>query len=182
MLWKILLFTFILAIGQLSAYAHVDSSNNGVNIMMHINPNDTPTMEQTTDFNVYFNDAKNQFRLENCDCKYKIESNYNNATNLVIEGMLSHEYSNDNSTRFAYDFKDPGSYKITFVGEPKTEIADNDKFSNFQASFDLWVNQKTGQGIKDSILINYFAYLLITLTIVYFGWLTVGILRHLSQG
>ena len=180
MFWKILLFIFILAIGQLSVFAHVDLANNGINVLMHINPNDTPTTEQTTNFNVYFNDAKNQFRLENCNCKYSLESNQNNATNLVVERMLNPEYSNDNSTRFDYDFSDPGGYKITFAGEPKIGIADNDKFLNFLISFDFWVNQKTGQGIKDSIWTYYFAYLLIALTTVYFGWLAIGILRHLG--
>ena len=180
MFWKILIFTLILAIGQLSAYAHVDSSDNGINVMTHINPNDTPTTEQTTDFNVYFNDSKNQFRLENCSCKYKIQSNQNNITNIITEDMLNSETKNSNFTRFNYDFADPGSYKITFVGEPKIGIANNDKFSSFRVSFDFWVNQKTGQGIRDSIWINYFAYLMITLTLGYFGWLAIGILRHLG--
>ena len=179
-IFKLFVLLFVLIVGQLSVQAHVSSSDNGIDIMMHINPNDTPTTEQTTDFNVYLNDSKNKFRIDNCICVYKIQSNQNTTTNSITQSILNSQGNNDNSTRFNYDFKDPGSYTITFVGEPKVETANNDKFSNFRVSFDFWVNQKAGQGIKDSVWVYYFTYLIIFLTLVYFGWLVIGILRHLG--
>jgi hypothetical protein len=173
MLWKFLLFIFILGTGQIPALAHVNSFNNGIEVTMHIEPNDSPTKDQKAIFQVYFNDSANKFRGENCDCFYTLKSEQKEVKlPLQVLSKSTYDYSS-----FDTNFDKEGQYTITFSGNPKVQAAEDSKFKDFQVSFNFRVDQKVGENIKDSIWLYHLAYIIIILITFYIGWLGLEILR-----
>lgn len=154
--------------GQIPLLAHVNSSNNGIEITMHIEPNDSPTTDQKTVFQVYFNDSANKFRGQNCDCFYTLKSELK-ETKLPLQVLSKSTYDYSN---FGINFDREGAYTIIFSGKPKDATTENNKFKDFEIPFNFRVDQKAGENIKDSIWLYYAAYIVIVIVLFYLAWIS----------
>ncbi len=170
---KILVFFIALSIFVLSipASAHQTGRNNGIEITMHIEPNDAPTTTRTAGFKTYLSDTQNVFRGENCDCNYGIKSE-RGVTKFSMTVVSKETYSFAN---FGVDFAQPGVYSITYSGEPKANLDESKNFNPFNISFDFRVEAEEGNTIKDSIWMYYLAYILIITSIFYLVWVVIQI-------
>lgn len=171
MLVKILFVVLIFSSILLPVQAHQTNRNNGIEITMHMEPNDAPTTTQTAIFKAYFNDIENKFRGENCECFYEIQSERGvNKFPFKVLSKESYDYSS-----FGVDFEKAGPYTVVFSGQPKPNITENKQFKPFSIAFNFHVESEEGNTIKDSIWMCYMAYITIILVLFYLGWVGVQI-------
>lgn len=170
---KIICFCLILFSINIPVQAHQTVQNNGIEITMHIEPNDAPTTTQTASFKTYFSDSNNKFQGSNCDCFSEIKSERGvNKFPMKILSKASYDYAN-----FAVNFQKPGQYTIIFTGKPKQGLEENKNFRAFEIPFNFRVETESGQTIKDSIWLYYLAYILIILVLFYLLWIGIQLFQ-----
>ena len=179
MFLKILIFGIIfttLCQVSIPALAHVSSVDNGIEVMMHIDPGDAPATGQSTFFNIYYQDANSKFRIQNCDCIYTIEPNF--KAGFDTQKISNLKQTSENFASFETNFTNAGSYKITIAGEPKAGTTASDTFSSFQISFDFYVDSPASDNTHKSILVDYGTTLFVLLIILYLGWIAFDVFKN----
>ena len=118
------------------ASAHVLKVDGDIGAVLHINPDDNPTIGGSTDYIMTFDDDSGRFSLPNCDCNVSIiEGGKIIATKPLV-------ISNSEESENHYTFLKPDVYTMRFTGTPKQPGA----FQAFTLNYEVRVtNGKTPQ-------------------------------------
>lgn len=118
------------------ASAHVLKVDGDIGAVLHINPDDNPTVGESTDYVMSFEDASGRFSLPKCDCMVSI---VRNGQTLVTKPLAN---SGNEISENHYTFTKPGVYDMRFTGTPKQS-------GNFQPfTLDYEVRVTDGQANK----------------------------------
>lgn len=118
------------------ASAHVTKSDHGVNITMHINPDDDPIAGPQSMFLLKIDDKNNNFNLNNCICTARILENGKEifATPISTNNISASLYD----TIFAFPFPEKNTYQVIIDGKPIT----GEDFEPFSTTFDVRVDKE----------------------------------------
>jgi hypothetical protein len=120
-----------------AALAHESGQNNGISLVLHVEPNDVPLAGDKTSLSLYFtaNQLAQNFNLARCKCivtviqnsapisRHEIVANFGSASEASVDGVI---------------FPKPGKYQVVVSGSPTTAV-----FPSFNIPFDITVGNST---------------------------------------
>ncbi len=112
------------------ASAHVLKVDGDIGAVLHINPDDSPTTGDDTDYILSFDDATGRFNLDNCNCTvaFIADGKTVDTKPLAVSGRTVSENH--------YTFTQPAVYTLRFTGAPKTA----DAFQSFSLDYPVRVS------------------------------------------
>lgn len=132
---KIIITTIFLCVIflQLTSHisAHTRTLTEGINIVMHIDPDDDPIVNKQATFTIQFSDEKKQFKLSDCHCVASIS----NENKTIYAKTLINKSENEGT--FTFTFPEGGIYSVQIAAYPKTE----ETFQYFTYTTDIQVNR-----------------------------------------
>jgi len=111
------------------ASAHELESDTTIGAVLHIQPNDNPTVGTQTTYRLAFTDTEKKLNLKDCDCTVEIQRNGNTIEARPLVASSALESTN------TYTFNEAGEYTLVATGKPKTD----DAFSEFTLSYPIRV-------------------------------------------
>jgi len=96
-----------------TASAHVLKIDGDIAVILHVNPNDSPTSSVPTSYFLYFTDLTGRFKVSKCSCQVTIQENGKTIDSQQIADT-SPLQSND-----PIIFPKPDVYTLTINGQPK---------------------------------------------------------------
>lgn len=156
--FTLLLFTFVL-INPQAVSAHVLKTDGSIGAILHVDPNDAPTVGKQSSIYFDLKDKNNKFKLENCDCTASVSRNNTE--------LFSHPHSDDSPIPFI--FPEKGVYTIAISGKPTS----GDSFKPFSLEWDVRVEgSETTLNFKLSQIIFFSSIFLGVLFCVGVFWFT----------
>lgn len=131
--------------------AHVLESNRTIGAILHIDPDDNPTVDRQQEISLFFKDTENKFTFDNCLCKLQL---YLNGELISEEPLLA---QTDTSSNNIYIFEKEGDYNLKVIGQS----TNNDDFARFEIDYQIKVtdsgtvnnNEKIGLSLVAGLLI-----------------------------
>jgi hypothetical protein len=127
------------------AYAHVLKTDGTIGAVLHVDPQDDPVANQSTNFFFEFKDTSNKFDPKNCDCRVSILQ----GDKEIYSGNLFQNTTNPtlSDAVFSFIFPEKDIYKVKVEGKPNTPNA----FSSFTLSYDVRVAKDMNEGNQNQI-------------------------------
>lgn len=109
----IALSLFVAFVPSSIASAHVLKLDGTIGAVLHINPDDNPVSEQSTNYVLSFEDTSHRFSLSRCLCNVDIVKD---TTTLTTQPLVM---TSDSISENNYVFPDAGVYTLRITGAPK---------------------------------------------------------------
>ena len=140
--------------------AHVLQSDGPIGAVMHIEPDDDPSVNHPQALLFYFKDTTNRFSLAKCTCGLQIKASNKTMATFDLKA------TGDKVSQNPYTFTQGGTYEIVVTGQPKPA----DAFQPFKLTY--IVNVQGGRASTKQIATSLAAGLLLlqALILVWVYW------------
>ncbi len=108
-----IIITLIIALPNIAS-AHVLKVDGNIGAVLHINPDDNPTVGHPTDYVISFNDGTGEFSLPECNCSMSFIENGKTIDTKPLS------VSGDQTSENHYTFTKSNVYTMRLTGTPKT--------------------------------------------------------------
>lgn len=137
----------------LPAYAHFQATTGNLTAILHIEPDDNPTVGQAENLYLIFDDSAHQFRLADCTCSLSISRDGMTLSSNLLQPPYSHDTVYDTAA-IPFTFNQAGAYQITLTGRPSSPGA----FKSFELKWSPQIGQAAEPpGDSRSTLLKYLA-------------------------
>lgn len=119
-----------------SVYAHFPATDKTITVILHVDPDDSPTPGQQAFLYFDFGDTTNRFKLENCLCTVLVSE----ENKIIYQQSLVEKTSKTPSiwgASLPFVFPRRDVYKISLSGKPSIQNA----FQPFSLSWNFRVDQ-----------------------------------------
>ncbi|MBX4188102.1 MAG: hypothetical protein KW793_03130 [Candidatus Doudnabacteria bacterium] len=135
---KLLLISALLLVPVVSG-AHEIKHTGTFDILLHMEPQDSPVARETGQLYFSITDSKEKFGFKDCDCSVVIKDSDNKE--LLNRKLTEEDEAPDwgvNVSRVSFVFPKLGIYKVTIEGKSKTNL-----FSNFSLDYDVRIDRES---------------------------------------
>jgi hypothetical protein len=117
------------------ASAHQDGSDNGLNVILHVEPNDVPIANTQSHFEFIYSETKpsDVFNVTSCSCRVKVTK----GTKVILDTPVTTSFGNGTQATAPIVFPEVGAYTVLVSGS-----SPNAKFSSFTIPYSVHVDQK----------------------------------------
>lgn len=124
----VLAVTLTIGYGPSQVFAHQAVVNNGVEVQMHVIPDDDPIAGEQSKIDFFIHDSAGRFKAEHCICTLQVSSG---RTDIVAPTRLDPDLSS------GVVFPERGVYVVTLAATPKNP----DGFRTFLATFSVRIER-----------------------------------------
>lgn len=107
-------FIFVFLTISIPAHAHETKFDGSLGVLLHMEPQDSPVIKETAKLFFYFEDAKKEFSLSDCNCVVTIELEGKTIFSQKLTNQEKTYGSNVSSIEFSFPKK--AIYKILLTG------------------------------------------------------------------
>ncbi|MBW4062159.1 hypothetical protein HJC99_06310 [Candidatus Saccharibacteria bacterium] len=124
--------------------AHQLATNNGMSVILHVNPNDTPVAGGVSGLEFYFIpvSANTVFKLSDCHCQVRVKDGSKTLVDAPLGGMTSGQSQGVANVTFPR----LGVYAVMVTGTSKSG-----QFASFSTSYELRVDVWDSSSVSASV-------------------------------
>lgn len=122
--------------------AHFLETDNNIGAILHVDPNDDPTVGKQASFFFDFKDKQNKFRADSCNCVFLIKEN---GKEIFSQPLFQNNAtpSLENTSVF-YTFPKIDVYEVVVSGKPTV----SGTFQSFRLSWNFRIDQQNNISTK----------------------------------
>lgn len=127
-------FFLMLLSGAPKISAHELSSDGGMHVTLHVEPDDDPVINKPQKLVFIYSDELQKFDAQNCSCTVTISDSLKQVFTGPVPPAASY------FGEIPYTFNKAETYRVRLAGEPKTAGA----FTPFNVAYEIGVKAKAG--------------------------------------